>query len=254
MRYICAVLAMTLLASPIGARGEDAAQRVPADGQCPVPADPGWRPQEKFVWRQVCRGEVADFNSSSQYGGYLDPKRPEGLPESRTLGPSFLETILLSDKYRHALTRLGVRISGARFSETVNLENAELRHDLWLYQSLLEAGANFQGLKSTHLVLFDRSKVAGEVNLSDSKVDRLYMGRDAEFNEVDLKGAHIGGDLSLTASKVNGKLDMDHINVDGSLRMGAEFRKTKGGRVIWKQQSVDESLFIGDEAEFEGCS
>ena len=44
----------------------------------------------------------------------------------------FEGTILLDDKYRSVLTRRGVRIIGARFSEPIDLVNAELRHELRL--------------------------------------------------------------------------------------------------------------------------
>ena len=55
-----------------------------------------WTPQEKWVWRQVCEGKIADFNEMDVYGGKLDPKRPEEWPESRIITPEFLETILRS--------------------------------------------------------------------------------------------------------------------------------------------------------------
>ena len=74
-----------------------------------------WTEQEKWVWSRVSEGEIADFNKAEDYGGKLDPKKPEEWPESRILTPAFLETILLNEPYRGALTRHGVQISGALF-------------------------------------------------------------------------------------------------------------------------------------------
>lgn len=140
MRYGWIVFLLALLVAAVGARGSDIAQPMPASRECPVPADPTWTKAEQFVWQRVCIGEPANFNIGQKWGGNLDPKK--GLPESRILRPRFLESILLADKYRHALTRRGVQIIGARFTETVDLENAELEHNLLLGWSLLEGGAN----------------------------------------------------------------------------------------------------------------
>src|SRR5262249_57789409 len=98
----------------------------PPKGSCPVPADTQrWTKQEIFVWERVCAGHIANFNEETGYGGKLDANGPEGLPESRILRSKFLETILLEDKYRAVLPRRGVRIEGARFTERVDLVNAE---------------------------------------------------------------------------------------------------------------------------------
>ena len=83
----------------------DNPQPVPADGQCAVAADPGWTAQEQFVWRHVCAGTEANFNTEPGYGGDLNPKSAAGLPDSRILRSSFLETLLLKGEYRGALTR-----------------------------------------------------------------------------------------------------------------------------------------------------
>jgi hypothetical protein len=130
MRAACAVILIALLGAPVCVRGEGIVQPVPADGKCSVPPDEHWTPQEQFVWSRVCFGEEADFNKEPEHGGDLDPKSPDGLPKSRILSSAFLQTILLRDKYRNALTPRGVRIVGARFTEVVDLENAELAHDL----------------------------------------------------------------------------------------------------------------------------
>jgi hypothetical protein len=45
------------------------------------------------------------------------------------------------------------------------------------------------------------------------------MRDKAEFADVELIGAHVGGTLELDGSKVSGKLDMNRLRVDGSLYM-----------------------------------
>ena len=104
-----------------------------------------WTPQEKWVWEQVCVGKIADFNKAEGYGGELDPKKPEGWPSNRILRPEFLETILLHEPYSGALTRKGVRIVGARFTEALDLSNAALDHQLRLGYCRFDAPSTWVG-------------------------------------------------------------------------------------------------------------
>ena len=113
---LCLLIALVALTPPIAAQADSPPQPIPADGKCAVPVDPNWTKQEQFVWLNACAGKEADFNKEPGYGGDLDPKSSTGLPDSRILRSSFLETILLKDKYRSALTRLGVRIGKQRYA------------------------------------------------------------------------------------------------------------------------------------------
>jgi hypothetical protein len=91
MPFGLVVLLLAVLVVPFGARAEEATPPVPANGECAVPADPRWTPAEKFVWLHACVGEEANFNVGPDYGGDLEPMRPEGLPTSRILTSAFLE-------------------------------------------------------------------------------------------------------------------------------------------------------------------
>jgi hypothetical protein len=242
---------------------------IPADGKCAVPVDPNWTKQEKFVWVNVCIGEAADFNNEPGYGDYLDPRSPTGLPDRRILRSSFLETILLKDKYRSALTRLGVRIIGARFTETVDLRNAELQHELRLIGSLLENGANLQTIEASHSISFGGSKILGTFNAAGVQINKDLLMARAEFSDADLLRAHIGGVLDLSNSTVTGTLNMNGIRVDKSLFMrdGAKFNEvnlvaahidgnldlnssTVTGMLGMSNVDVHQSLFMRNGAKF----
>ena len=202
------LMASVLLA--FGARADEPARRVPTDGQCPVAADERWTPQEKFVWGRVCIGQIADFNAAPEYGGDLDAKRPEGLPDNRVLTSAFIETILLSEKYRRALTRNGVRIAGARFTEMLDLAHAEIAHQLWFDHSLLEKGADFRDVRSPHRIFIDRSRVPDPA-MQDARIDGDLTMRRSELAEVKLGSGHIGGDFNLDESNITGKLDFNSL-------------------------------------------
>jgi hypothetical protein len=232
MRRRAVILVMALL-SAAAARAEDHVQPIPADDKCTVQLEGKWTPQEHFVWDRVCRGREANFNDEPDYGGDLDPKT-QTLPESRILTSRFLETILLNDKYRQALTRMGVRITGARFTERVDLENAELHHDLWLDRSLLEEGADLGGLRSTRRITFDGSKLGGELNMVELKTDEDVSIQNSELVRLHMRDAQVAG-LWLTGSKFKfvepqepdasdkgaklAVLDLSEVQVAGSLLM-----------------------------------
>src|SRR5262249_60299791 len=152
-------------------------------------------------------------------GGDLDADRPEGLPESRILRPKFLETILLEDKYRSALPRRGVRIVGARFTQRIDLVNAELKHELWLNDCLLEQGVDFSGAKSSNLLSFDGSKVDGAFTMTASRIDDSVFMRNAQFAGIAMGGTHIGGAAGLNDSPVSGGHYFVHLHHHSALFM-----------------------------------
>src|SRR5262245_57680443 len=217
-RCACFLVLRALLGASFEARSEELPETASPDGNCSVPADTQrWTKQEVFVWERVCAGAIADFDEGTADGEKLDPNGPEGLPENRILSSKFLETILLEDKYRAVLTRRGVRIIGARFTERVDLVNAELKHELWLNRCLLEQGADFSGAKSAHLLSFDGSKVNHEFTANWSRIDESLNMRDARFADIAMESAHIGGMLRLDRSTVTGKLDVedgDHASLE----------------------------------------
>jgi cytoskeletal protein CcmA (bactofilin family) len=231
VRSFCAIILLALLCVPIHLRADDHAQPVSPDGKCLISADEDWRPQERFVWEHVCVGEDANFNNTPDYGGDIDPRKPEGLPASRVLRSSFLEAILLKNKYRRGLTRRGVRIVGAHFVETLDLEGAELRHPLFLTRSFFKDGINFRRLKSAYLISFDGSNIAGTLNMDELRLDarltingaRLSINDDNAKNEnIILTNARVDGNVDLARTHVTGKVDMDGLHVGANLVMDDE--------------------------------
>ena len=255
-RVFCLFIA---LATSIAAHADSPAQPVPDDDKCAIPVDSSWTKQEQFVWRNVCVGKDANFNYEPGYGGDLNPKSPAGLPKNRILRASFLETILLKDKYRNALTRLGVRIIGARFTE--RFAN-KLQHELWLVRSLFEHDVNFALVETSRPITFDQSIILGAFIATEIQIDQNLFMRDARFTDVDLMVAHIGNTLDLSGSTVTGKFNMSTIRVDGNMFMrGTHFNEialigahigntleldgsTVTGKLIMSTIRVDGNLFM----------
>ena len=112
------IIAFVMIASPPLSAAEVSTRGKPAlpGESCKTAPIKSWTPQEKWVWKQVCEGKIANFNRAEGYSGKLDPKTSEKWPEKRVLRSAFLETILLHEPYRSALPRQCVRIIGAWFT------------------------------------------------------------------------------------------------------------------------------------------
>ena len=209
---------------------EVAAQPLRANQECPVPSDPNWTAPEIFVWSHVCVGTDADFTLEPGYGG-----------KTGVLTSAFIETILLNEKYRCALTQLGVMIIGARFAEPIDLADANLEHDLTLQDSLLEKGANFRGLRSTRRISLRGSNIVGTLDMAELHAEQIDLSKsrvtgsvimnygeargglfmdNGEFNDVELRTARIGKEFDLTKARIAGKLNMERMVATGGVFIG----------------------------------
>jgi uncharacterized protein YjbI with pentapeptide repeats len=244
---IIAIAVLTLLVAPLCAYAQQPTRLDSLQKPCRVRADPRWTQQEKFVWERVCVGEDADFNTAPGYGGEFDPNEPRDWSQSRVLRPEFLATILLEDPYSRALTRRGVTIVGARFTDGIDLSYAELQHPVALIGSLIEGGMNLtnahfsKGLnlnnsKVTRLVIMEGLFASyldmdGIVAPAPSTADRTKLAEmGLPDTIVDLTNAHIAGEFDLIGAKVAGKLDMKGIQVDSDLFMGKQAESATGER------------------------
>jgi len=214
-----------------------------------VKAHPSWTRQEKWVWQKLSAGEVADFNKANGYGGKLEPKKPEGWPESRILSSKFLETILLDATYSATLTRYGVRIVGAWFKEPINFLNAILDHRLILSSSRFDSDVYLTYIKTPYLINLTGSKFYGKLNMTRTEVTLDLHMHNAEFaDKVVLHGAKIGGQLSMDGSKFLGELYMEQLQVQSGLFMRnmAEFAKEVNlhNATIMETLEMDNSKFM----------
>jgi hypothetical protein len=219
-----------------------------SDESCKTPPLPSWTEQEKWVWKQIYEGKVANLNEAIGEGLWFDPEKPDTYPQRKVLSPTFLETILLHEPYRSSIPHQGIRIIGAWFQKPLDLSFTKLDCVLLLNDCVFEAEVEFRGLKTSHPIFLRGSKFIAEVNLVAAKIgfnlemdgsiftDKLVMEsinvannlflRGAIFSQLNLKNAIIGGDLEINGSKFSGKLDMNFLEIKGILDMtNSEFRE-----------------------------
>ncbi len=190
--------------------------RLPGDS-CQTQPLEKWTDQEKWVWGEVCAGRIV--NLADEFGGAENVADASNWPEKRILTPAFLETILLHEPFRSALTRNGIHIIGARFTEPLDLSKASLAHELRLVRSSVEKGFDLSNLRSKSWISMDGSKLAGVLNMDGLKVDDTVFMRNGEFADVVLINAKIDGYLDMDDSKITGRLDMDGLKLGGILLM-----------------------------------
>jgi hypothetical protein len=214
-----------------------------------------WTRQEKWVWEQVSQGEIADFNNAEGYGGKLSPKEPEGWKENRILRPKFLETILLQESYRNALTHHGVRIVGAWFKEPVDLSDATIPSQLWLDSSRFELDVDLKCLKSPSCLSLEGSvfvcpldlqlcKIEGQLNMSNSTFSgTLNMNGMEVKSHLFMRDTYVEKKILLTFTKIQGGLDisgavLSFLDLTGT-KVVQEFRLGSGShpRVKWTGNS-----------------
>jgi hypothetical protein len=227
--FVFMVLFLVPLVAPVG--GINSLYASNGTEGCQNQSQPTWTPQEHWVWKRLCEGEIADFNQLYGRLDRLDPRKPEGWEENRKLRTEeFLEAILLNERYRSVLPHVGVRIIGGWFVDPLDLSNAVLMHQLWLDYSRFECDervvAEFEScmglsdLQTSQLISFEGSKFSSPLNMNSLQLNGHLVMRNTEFTEVDLAEATIGGQLDMSGSKFAGLLDMNSLQIESHLFMG----------------------------------
>ena len=192
---------------------------LPGDECLVLPRDT-WHPDEKWAWNEICQGRRADFNRRN--GLELDPKDPDFYAElgiGRTLGSTFLATVLAYEPFRSAVPHHGVRIEGAYFPDRVLLADATIKRHLALTGSRFDADVDLSRLTTTAAISLDSSKFTCDLEMTSAAIGGDLSMADAEFRELDMNGANIAGGLRMNAAAFDGPLHMDSVVVAGDLLM-----------------------------------
>src|SRR5262245_49552762 len=148
-----------------------------------------WSDAESVAWRDICQGQVANFHERF---GKLDPGSRDGWDQKRKLSRRFLETILLEHRFRSAIPRRGIRISGAWLNERVDLVNAKLDSELRIEQSRFEEAVLLSRLKTPFVLSFRGSMFAEPVQLDGISVGEVLDLRESSFKkQCDMTSAKV---------------------------------------------------------------
>ena len=207
---------------------------------CGTESLPSWSIPERWVWRQVCIGEVADFNV--HFAEEPGPVESSRWTANRKLSASFLETIALHEPFRGAQTRMGIQIIGAWFPEPLDLSGGELLHNIVLVRSRIDGGLNLVETKSAGSIVLDQSSFDDVVDLTAVSIDSVFA-RGTKFRDLRLAystidgvldlsasdnaglvwmvGAHIRGNVSFAGAGVLNRVLMDGATIEGAIDFGS---------------------------------
>jgi hypothetical protein len=245
---------------------------------CQTEPDTNWSPQEQRLWTErICIGQIADLRNEEE--------------PQRQLSSRFLEMLLLHEQWRGSIPHQGIVIIGAHFEDEIDLTNAAMGVAVWLTEAVFEGpvnlfdarlekslvfmnsifkkGLDLSSISTQSAIALSGSKVTGQLNLNGADIaSSLFLG-GAEFEEVNLVSAKVGGQLDLDGSKVTGRLILNGADIAtdlfmregaqfadvdlGSARVGGQLELTGvkvTGRLNLNGANIASSLHMGDGAEF----
>lgn len=244
-RRVCTIFILVFFASvALEAKEMDVDNSCRTLPPLPLPCV-NWKEPERCVWAKVRAGEIADLRCC-YCRSVLDMDK---YSHERNIRSSFIETILLYEPFLKLIPHNGVHIIGAVFDQKINLENAELKHQLRLEDCRFEKTVNLSGLITPYSISLSRSFADKELDISGAKIGGSLEMDEGTFCNVEMGGTNVDQQLTMKDAKFagSGTLNMQGVKVGGDLIMdGGEFNETNLNVAnINRQLTMDNSTFLG---------
>ena len=196
-----------------------------------APEAEAWWPCEKWVWSCIVQGKEAnlfakrctnprrDSDEQDYRKDYLFAPfvTPDDYASKNALSDSFLRTILSNPIYSGQIPPAGVRIFGAYFAKSVNLENVTTSKNLVLDGSIFKRGLRMTNFETTKNVTLDNANVRGKLLLNRAAIGgSLFMG-DGVYDFVDARDARIGASLEGSKSVFTDMFRFDRAHISGKV-------------------------------------
>lgn len=232
------ILALVFLRPSPSASAEDALLDFPLIETCPVPDpafdteyQPVWTQCERWVWTCIRGGLEANLHLKLCVKGRRDGDEPryrapytlaafydpDRFAQANALSDNLIRTILSDPSYEDKVPPSGIRIFGAYFATSVNLENITTTRNLVLDGSIFKRGVRMTNFKTTKNVSFDGSNVRGSMLLMRAQIDGSLFLERGVFDFIDARDIHIGASLEASRSVFNDMLRFDRGRIDGKV-------------------------------------
>jgi hypothetical protein len=226
---------------------------------------------QNYAWAQIRAGQPADFN---ELCGLLDPRKKDGWDnDCRRIPARFLEDVLMNPKRQANTPRRRVLLQGVRIDGTIDLGGADVNSEVLIYASRIEGSLIVADSHWTRLLNLDSSVITGAVLADGIRSDSgIYVGMSTFRDDVNLRGAKIGGQLAMggasfaktlfaeglrveqdlvlgEGARFDGDVSLRGARIGGQLAMrGASFAKA----VFAEGLRVEQDLVLGKGARFDG--
>ena len=209
------------------------------DERCRKMIVPDWSATEAWVWEQICMGYGANLDTMDDK--YFNPHHHDQSNEfqNRAISSSFLTTILFDERFQKLVTRHGVTITGAHFTDDIDLRNGRIPWPLTLSHSLFSGTVDMTYLQSDHQVVLRSSRYMNMLRLDSSVVGGNLSIDEVDGESIALDSASIAKNLSLKGSTfryailrdahVGGRLDVSYF---GSLLLNMVSTTIEGDIII----------------------
>ena len=227
---------------------------------------------EKWMWSQICQGQVVDMSKRLNSEGESCRKNEvRQLPNDNAIKPEFLVYLLLAPSLRQALSHRGLRIRCAKVGSELNLSGINFPFDLWLNRSLFNKELIARDYRTGSSLALEGSVFLEGMDAERMKIEGGLFMRSAKFDKsLDFRNVRVAGGLNLSNStftrfyaygmRVTGtanfarnvtieeKLTLTNAHIEGDLNMSkSEFR----GDVVGRRLHVVGSMFLHG-SEFNG--
>lgn len=164
---------------------------------------------EHAVWSSVCDGRTADLSKKAAH--------------DRLVTNDFLRTILTQKRYVEAIPHTGVRINGATFNGSIDLQGIRFSRPLVITGSQFKKSLNMDNARFDEVVVFSESVFEGAVSalrahfdggldLSGSVAVSIWFDHVQAKKAVRFDGAIVTDKLLLRGGQVDGLVSIAALN------------------------------------------
>ncbi len=190
-----------------------------------------WSTCEKWVWSCVARGLEANLfakrctnaRRDADETNYRSPYElapfvsPGDYQTTNALSDTFIRDILTDPLLTASIPSIGIRIFGAYFDRSVNLENVTTSTNLVLDAAILRRGLRMTNFESTKNVSLDGANVRGRLLAMRARLGGSLFIEQGVYDYIDLRDARIGASLEASRSVFNDMLRIDRAHIAGKV-------------------------------------
>ena len=172
-----------------------------------------WMPSERWAWARIQAGLTVDFNEKiGQPLSLTSTDIDQDQRTNRSLGATFLATVLGDSRFQRQIPVSHVQIRGAYFPDTVDLRNISTPIGLEIRGSVFESDLEMLNFASAGSVAFKHTVLGGEIAMTSAHAKELHLSHFTA-KRIVLNLATISGSFTITSSTITQTLELGRSKV-----------------------------------------